>query len=266
MKSLLNYPGGKWRAAPMICAMMPEHHSYLEPFFGSGAVFFNKEPSEIETVNDLDGDIVNFFSVIREHPQELAAMIETTPYARQIYDDAYENRGSTPIERAYKFAIRSKMGFGFKTYQKTGFKIDIGGRERAYAVKAWGKVPETVVQAAARLKNVQIENKPALDLIYRFNRDNVLMYLDPPYVMDTRGGKQYSKEMSDADHEELLNAILQTKAKVMLSGYASPMYDDALQNWEKVTWKAYNQAVQERQECLWCNFELKETGGATRVQ
>lgn len=119
MNTLLNYPGAKWGMAKEIVALMPPHRSYLEPFFGSGAVLFNKPPSAIETVNDIDGDIVNFFTILREYPTELAADIAMTPYSREVFNDAHENRGSSEYERAYKFAIRSKMGHGFKTYQKT---------------------------------------------------------------------------------------------------------------------------------------------------
>lgn len=122
MNTLLNYPGAKWGMAKEIVSLMPPHRSYLEPFFGSGAVLFNKPPSAIETVNDIDGDIVNFFSVLREQPEKLAAYIAMTPYSRDVYNDAHENRGSSDLERAWKFAIRCKMGHGFKTYSKTGFK------------------------------------------------------------------------------------------------------------------------------------------------
>lgn len=128
--------------AKEIVALMPPHRSYLEPFFGSGAVLFNKPPSAIETINDIDGDIVNFFQVLREQPEELARMISLTPYARDVFDDAHENRGIEPLDRAYRFAIRSKMGHGFKTYQKTGFKIDVYARERSYCVSCWNRLPE----------------------------------------------------------------------------------------------------------------------------
>lgn len=266
MKRFINYPGSKWRAAPMISQLMPEHHSYLEPFFGSGGVFFNKEPAPIETVNDVDGEIVNFFTVIRENPEELAAMIETTPYARQVYDDAHKIEVHSKIYRAYKFAVVSAMSFGFKTNTKTGFKIDCGGRENSYAVKAWNALPEAVMQAATRLKNTQIENRPALDLIRRFNRDNVLMYLDPPYLLSTRNARgQYRHEMTDTDHEELLQAVIHSRAKVMLSGYESPMYDDALKDWNRFEWNTYAQNATKRTECLWCNFEPKYIGGADNV-
>ena len=125
MNTLLNYPGAKWGMAKEIVSLMPSHRSYLEPFFGSGAVLFNKPPSAIETVNDIDGDIVNFFKILREYPTELAADIAMTPYSREVFNDAHENQGSSEYERAYKFAIRSKMGHGFKTSTRTGFKMNV---------------------------------------------------------------------------------------------------------------------------------------------
>ncbi len=191
MNALLNYPGGKWGLADRIISMMPEHHSYLEPFFGSGAVFFSKAPAAIETINDLDGDVVNFFRVLKLCPNELAREIAVIPYARAVYDDAWADYGDDPIGRAVRFAIRSKMGFAHKRHTKTGFKLDIGGRENAYAVIGWNNLPQCIIAAADRLKCTQIEKRPAVQLILKFNRPDVLIYADPPYLMETRGGYQY---------------------------------------------------------------------------
>lgn len=256
MNALLNYPGAKWGMAAQIVSLMPKHRSYLEPFFGSGAVLFNKPPSAIETVNDIDGDITNFFKVLREQPDRLAEAISLTPYSRDVYNDAHKNRGEDPFDRAYRFAIRSKMGHGFKTYQKTGFKIDVYARERSYCVGCWNRLPRDMLEAAARLKDVQIENQPAIDIIRRFNHDNVFIYADPPYLLDTRGGKQYRYEMTEQDHVELLAALKQHKGSVILSGYPSDLYDRELKGWSVITRKSYNQNSDQRTEVLWCNFEV----------
>lgn len=256
MNALLNYPGAKWGMAQEVVALMPPHRSYLEPFFGSGAVLFNKPPSAIETINDIDGDIVNFFAVLREQPEELARLISLTPYAREVFDDAHENRETEPLDRAYRFAIRSKMGHGFKTYQKTGFKIDVYARERSYCVNCWNSLPSNLAEAAQRLKGVQIENLPALDVIRKFNHDNVLIYADPPYLLNTRGGKQYRHEMTEQDHVELLAALMDHKGMVILSGYPSELYDRELKNWNRITLKSYNKNSDPRTEVLWCNFYL----------
>lgn len=254
MNAILNYPGAKWGMASQIVSMMPHHRSYLEPFFGSGAVLFNKPPSAIETVNDIDGDIVNFFKVLKERASDLAEAIALTPYARDVFDDAHKNRGTDSFDRAYRFAIRSRMGHGFKTFQKTGFKIDVYARERSYCVDCWNKMPSMLEQAAVRLKQVQIENRPALDLIKRFNYDNVLIYADPPYLLNTRGGKQYRCEMSEQDHLDLLAALAKHKGIVMISGYPSEMYDRELRGWYQVRKRSYNQNSDARTEVLWCNF------------
>ncbi len=255
MKAILNYPGAKWGMAKEIVSMMPPHRSYLEPYFGSGAVLFNKEPSAIETVNDIDGDITNFFFVLRENADELARMIALTPYAREVFDDAHERRGGSALDRAYRFAIRSRMGHGFKTYEKTGFKIDVFARERSYCVDCWNKMPQGILEAASRLKNVQIENRPALELIKKFNHENVLIYADPPYLLHTRGGKQYRHEMNEQDHVNLLEALLDHKGMVILSGYPSDMYDTYLKGWRRRERPSYNQNSDPRTEVLWCNFE-----------
>ena len=255
MNALLNYPGAKWGMAAEIVSLMPPHRSYLEPFFGSGAVLFNKHPSAIETVNDIDGDIVNFFRVLREQPDRLAEAISLTPYAREVFDDAHANLGTDDFERAYRFSIRCKMGHGFKTYQKTGWKMDVAGRQCAYAVGNWNRMPKDLHEAAQRLKRVQIENRPALDLIRRFNYENVLIYADPPYLLETRGGKMYRHEMTEQDHVDLLDALKQHKGSVIISGYPSEMYDLELTGWSRITRKSYNQNAEQRTEVLWCNFE-----------
>ena len=90
MRQIIKYPGSKWSLAEWITGFMPEHHSYLEPFFGSGAVLFTKKPSPIETINDLDDDVVNLFACITADAEKLASMIALTPYARTVYDEAYK--------------------------------------------------------------------------------------------------------------------------------------------------------------------------------
>ena len=201
MKAVMKYPGSKWSIAKWIISLFPEHHSYLEPFFGSGAVLFNKPRSNIETVNDLDGNVVNLFEWIRKDPERLAHEIYYTPYARQVYEDAFTAVPENSLEKAVNFYIRLNMGHGFRTNgEKVGWKNDVQGREKAYAAQDWLRLPEKILQAAERLRGVQIENRPAIELIRRFNYKNVLIYCDPPYMLETRHGKQYRHEMGDAGH------------------------------------------------------------------
>lgn len=260
MRSVLNYPGGKRRIASWIIKHMPDHHSYLEPYFGCGAVLFGKAPSAIETINDLDDDVVNFFRVIKdpESRKELQDWINYTPYARKIYENAYSEEPKDEIERAGYFAVRSMQSHAFRLAEKSGWKKDVYGRENAYAVKYWNELPESIAEMAVKLKQVQIENCPALKLIRAFDHENVLMYLDPPYVMSTRGGrKQYRHEMSDQEHMELLETITSSKAKIMISGYDCELYDFYIGDWNKVQIAARTQSNKERIETLWMNYDLE---------
>lgn len=256
MKAIMKYPGSKWSLAKWIISFFPEHHSYLEPFFGSGAVLFNKPRSNIETVNDLDGNVVNLFEWIRRDPERLAHEIYYTPYARQIYDEAFALMPEDSFAKAVNFYIRLNMGHGFRTNgEKVGWKNDVQGRERAYAALDWCKIPEKIMEAAERLRGVQIENRPAVELIQRFNYPRVLIYLDPPYVLGTRHGKQYRCEMDDNGHNELLDAALAHKGPVLLSGYDNPLYNERLKNWHREEATSYSQVGSRKREVLWMNFE-----------
>ncbi len=256
MNAIIKYPGSKWSIAEWIISFFPEHHSYLEAFFGSGAVLFNKPRSNIEMVNDLDGNVVNLFEWIKKDPERLAHEIYWTPYARQVYEGAFAAVPEDSLQRAVNFYIRLNMGYGFRTTgKKVGWKNDIQGRERAYAARDWCDLPGKIIQAAERLRGVQIENKPAVELIQRFNYPNVLVYLDPPYVLSTRHGKQYRFEMDDKDHNDLLDVSLAHKGPVILSGYDNDLYNDRLRGWHREETSCYSQACKKTREVLWMNFK-----------
>ncbi|WP_318066673.1 DNA adenine methylase [Clostridium boliviensis] len=257
MKTVMKYPGSKWSIADWIISYFPEHHSYLEAFFGSGAVLFNKPRSNIETVNDMDGNVVNLFEWIRKDPERLAREIYLTPYARQIYDDAFKTVPEDSFSKAINFYIRLNMGHGFRTTgEKVGWKNDVQGREKAYAASDWCKLPEKIMQAAERIRGVQIENRPAVELIERFNNPKVLIYADPPYVLSERHGKQYRYEMvEDKQHHDLIDVLQAHKGPVLLSGYDSELYNDRLSNWYREETTCYSQVSSKKREILWMNFE-----------
>lgn len=256
MNAIMKYPGSKWSLADWIISFFPKHHSYLEPFFGSGAVLFNKPKSNIETINDLDNNVVNLFECIKENPEKLAAMIYMTPYAREVYEKAYGEIPKDRFEAALNFYIRLNMGHGFRTSgERVGWKNDVHGRERSYASQDWCNLPKKIMQAAERLRSVQIENRPAVELIKRFNFENVLIYCDPPYMLKTRYGKQYRCEMNDKEHEELLKVLLQHRGTVLISGYDTELYQDMLCKWVHRENISYSQVCSRKREMLWMNFE-----------
>lgn len=259
MNAVLKYPGAKWSIAEWIISKFPPHHSYLEPFFGSGAVLFTKSRSNIETVNDLDGDVVNLFQCIRRDPEKLGRMVYYTPYSRQEYERSYQpDPAADPFDRAARFLIRCNQGYGFRTNEaRVGWKNDVQRRERAYAAKYWTELPEVIAQAAERLRGVQIEHRPAVEVIARFNAENVLVYCDPPYVLSSRSGgrRQYAHEMTDQDHEALLDVLKAHRGPVLISGYPSALYDRELRGWRRETVTSTDQLSRRREEVLWMNFE-----------
>ena len=261
MRQVLKYPGSKWNIARQLTELIPQHHSYVEPYAGSLALLFNKIPSDIETINDLDSDVTNLFRCIQRDSERLGRLVMTTPYSREEYDRQFEiPKGAIYIdsfERAAGFLIKCWQGHGFRTNgYKVGWKNDVQGRESMYALWNWYRLPEWIIEAADRLRRVQIENRPALEVIERFDYENVFMYLDPPYLLGTRTAKQYKHEMTDADHEELLKLILQSKAKVMISGYESEMYNDYLKGWQKEYFTSCAEHNGTRQEVVWLNYEI----------
>lgn len=256
MKAVFKYPGSKWGIADWIISHFPDHHSYLEPYFGSGAVLFNKPRSDIETVNDLDDNVTNLFSWIQRDPERLAHAIYWTPYARAAYEEATTTSPKDSLQKAVYFFVKLSQGHGYRTNERrVGWKSDIQGREKAYAARDWAQAPERIIQAAERLRGVQIENKPAIELIPRYNYSNVLIYADPPYVLSTRHGKQYRMEMDDRQQEDMLDVLLAHKGPVLLSGYDNDLYNDRFRGWYREETASQNMHAAKTQEILWMNFE-----------
>lgn len=262
-RTVLKYPGSKWKISDEIVRLIPDHHTYVEPFFGSGAVLFKKQPSDIEIVNDLDSDVTNLFLCIQDDAERLARLVLTTPYSREMYDAAYDFEpfitevvGEEPFRKALIFLIRCWQGHGFRTNgYKVGWKNDVQGRERMYALWNWYRLPEWIIEIAERLRRVQIENRPALEVIDRFDYENAFLYLDPPYLLKTRAAKQYKYEMDDSTHEVLLQRILQCKSKIMISGYDSDLYNKYLQDWHKAQFQSSAEHHGKRIETIWMNYE-----------
>ena len=253
MKAVLKYPGAKHRMAEWICSFIPKHDVYLEPFAGSLAVLFEKERSHIETVNDLDGGVVNFFRVLRDFPEELQSKIERTPYSREEYENAYIP-SDDEVERARRFCVRCWMGFGCSNLYKNGFKSGQQTKSPNPAV-AWSHLPEIINAAAGRLKGVQIEHLPAVELLKRYDTPDVFIYLDPPYLHGTRKNYLYKHEMPDQGHEELLSISTSHKGRILISGYDNELYNTYLEGWHK----AYKDTTAEnglkRTEVLWMNYQ-----------
>ncbi|WP_135552064.1 DNA adenine methylase [Paenibacillus cymbidii] len=248
VRRILHYPGSKWSIAEWIISHMPEHQTYIEPFFGSGAVLFNKNASEQEVINDVSGDIVNLFRVIREQPEKLAIAIKLTPFAREEYDAAQMEIGHD-IERARRFLIKCWQAIRVKTDGKSGYRCAYGDK----VVRDWNYIPDRIMIAADRLKQVNIENKPAIEIIKRFNRPEVLIYADPPYVLSSRVGKLYQCEMTEEEHMILLDSLNDHSGPAIISGYESQLYKEKLVHWKREVIKGKVMNFGQRTEVIWIN-------------
>lgn len=258
---ILHYPGSKWSMADWIISHMPEHKTYLEPFFGSGAVFFKKDASCIETINDLDSSVVNLFKVIRDSSEELAHQIKFTPLSREEYYKSYGDPDlrESEVERARRFLVRCWQAIGAKTSDRTGWRslISSNGPDTA---KEWDKLPGKIMKVADRLKEAQIEHQPAAKLLERYARKEVLVYADPPYIIETRTKRHYKHEMTIEDHVELLGVLNDHPGPVLLSGYTHPIYDKHLKHWKREEFQALAEAGAKRTEVLWINPVAMERG------
>lgn len=239
-KPALRYHGAKFRLASWILGFFPPHRCYVEPFGGAAGVLLQKDRAYAEVYNDLDGDVVNFFAMVR-NPSTRAALAEAcalTPYARAEFDQAWTPTAD-PIERARRLIVRAQMGFGSAGASKgtTGFRIDTA---RAYgtAQQLWAEYPASLAAVGERFTGVLIENRPAIEVMRQHDAATTLHFLDPPYLHGTRvmqKGKTgyYRHEMTDADHEALLAAVLELEGMVVVCGYPSDLYEAALAGWER---------------------------------
>ncbi|NIL56235.1 DNA adenine methylase [Salinispora arenicola] len=259
MKPPIGYYGSKATIADQIVRHLPPHEHYVETFAGSLAVLLAKRPSKLETVNDLDEELITFWRVLRGRPDDLARAAALTPHARAEHHTAHEP-ATDELEVARRVWVRLTQG-RTGTLRRTGWRhyIDPGGTSMSMPAYL-DAYRRRIRPAAARLARVSLEARPALDVISAYGHPDALLYVDPPYPRHTRSGTNYRHEMpDDAAHRKLADALHQTRAAVVLSGYPSELYDDLYAGWDRVdittgtsqggTWAA-------RTEVIWSNRAL----------
>lgn len=275
----LRWHGGKWLLAPWIIEHLPPHQVYVEPFGGAASVLLRKPRSYAEVYNDLDGDVVNLFRVLQDETltERLISLLEVTPFARDEFELAYRPARSR-VERARRLIIRSFMGFGSNGHNarvKTGFRAN-SKRSGTTPARDWGNLPPNLEAVADRFRGVVVESKDAAEVMLAHDAPGTIHYVDPPYLPETRslknpydlkyrGGKgtahrsgMYEHEMTGADHEALLIALLDLQGMVVLSGYPSPLYDNALKGWRRIERSAHADGARDRVEVLWINQSASE--------
>lgn len=269
VKPPFGYFGAKHRVANWIIETLPPHSAWVEAFCGSAAVTLAKKPADIEVINDLDGQVVNLFRVLREQPDDLRRVLQLTPYAREEFEIARSDEVIIDcLERARRFLVATMMTVnGSAGTQHSGFSFSDsyvrGGREAR--VNRWYQLPERLEQVVERLRSVRIENKDARQIIRQFSsRPATLMYLDPPYLMDRR--TRYAVDANEIEfHSQLLEESLKADCMIIISGYENELYLDTLtevNGWTKVyldttTRGTLGKDIQ-RTEVLWMNEAFQE--------
>jgi len=257
--------GGKFSHLDWILPLLPKCHHYCEPFAGSGAVLINRPPSPVETYNDTDGEVVNFFRVLRDESEQLIRAIALTPFSREEYYEAiYGNTEDiSNIERARRFYIRARQTrTGLAQTASLGRWANCKNTSRAGmsgVVSRWLGGVDALDDIAQRLLRVKIENRPAINIINLYDSATTLFYCDPPYLHETRGDdKAYGYEMSELQHKDLAIILNNCQAKVALSGYDCNAMDDLYSSdkWFKTVGKerTIHSTKGKRTEVLWTNY------------
>lgn len=261
LKPPFGYYGAKTVLAPKIVNLLPAHEHYVEPFAGSLAVLLAKERSALETVNDLDGTLMTFWKVLQNQPRDLERLVRLTPQSRGFYLEAAEKLADTslpPLEKAHAVFVVLSQGRS-NSLKATGWRNELSnavGMSRSMYLKTYA---DRLGPAAERLAGVALESMDAIELIDYYGAEpSVCIYADPPYVGSVRASNYRIEMLEDDLHVRLARSLNECKASVVLSGYASPLYEELYEGWHRYELKAPpNLAKTETQnEVLWSNVPL----------
>lgn len=255
--------GGKYSHLEWLLPLLPSCHHYCEPFGGSAAVLLNRAPSPVETFNDIDGEVVNFFRVLRDHTERLLKAIALTPFSREEFFFACSpHKGKiSDIERARLFFVRARqVRTGLAQTASIGRWANCKNTTRSGmsgVVSRWLGSVETLPEIAARLLMAQIENRPAIDVIGLYDERDTLFYCDPPYPHGSRGDdKAYGYEMTDEAHKELALILHKIKGRAGISGYQCDLMDELYKDFKRydAPLKTCHSVKKPRREALWTNY------------
>jgi len=263
--------GGKFSHLAWLLPLLPPCHHYCEPFAGSAAVLLNRKPSPVETYNDLDGEVCNFFRVLRDEKEALIEAIGLTPFSREEFALSCRlDPDLSPLERARRFYIRARqVRTGLAQTATIGRWANCKNTSRAGmsgVISRWLGSVKMLPEIADRLLRVQIENRPACDVIQLYDSAKPLFYCDPPYIHSTRGdSKAYRYEMADDEHRELARVLDSAKGVVAVSNYNCDLMNELYPppRWRKIVGpvRTNHSTKGKRIEVLWVNYNLKDLTG-----
>lgn len=268
IRPIVKYHGGKGRLFKWIREFLPTHQTYCEPFGGAASLLLNKPRSNTEIYNDIEPTIVNLMTVVRDDFERFHSAVQEQPYEKENYlehraiyrSDEFPQLPS--LERAVTTYVAKRMSRG-------GLCGSFSWSKRMYStgpaeVHCWNTGLKNLVLVHERLQGVQIQSKNALEIIETLDGDEVLLYLDPPYLHSTRHAKNlYICEMTEAEHVALAEVCHRLRSRIVLSGYPSLLYEKLYGDWRYESKKAANHAAGKKKdihtkemmtECLWLNF------------
>jgi len=258
------YYGGKYSHLDFILPLLPTNFAHFcEPFGGSAAVLINRPPAPVETYNDLDSEVVNFFECLRDQGDQLIRAVSLTPFSREELVRACQAQPGLPaMERARRFFVRARQtrtGLAQTSSEGRWDHCVLTSRAgMAGAVSRWLGSVEGLPEIVQRMQRVQIENAPAIEVLLRYDSPDTLFYCDPPYPHETRGdSKAYGFEMTDREHETLAEALHTVRGAVALSGYRCALLDRLYRDWQRVDahTRLCHSTKEERTESLWLNYD-----------
>lgn len=252
------YYGGKTTLAPQVASLLPPHEHYVEPFAGSLAVLLAKAPSRAETVNDLDGDLMTFWRVLRDQPAELERACALTPHSRDELAVAADLDIPGDLERARRTFVRLTQSRSHSMKQ-TGWWYGRDATGRQPPVEHVHTLASRLMECAGRLATVSLESRDALDVMRDYGSEpSVCLYLDPPYLGSTRATNYRHEMLTDEAHTEFAEAVNACTAKVVISGYDSPLYAELFPGWHVTRMKGAPtlSGKTDRTEVLWSNVPL----------
>lgn len=260
--------GGKYSHLDWLLPLLPETEHYIEPFGGSAAVLLNRKPSPLETYNDIDEDVTTFFKVLRDNRREFLEKLVYTPFSRKEFEEAIEKKDKddlSEMEQARLFFVRAgqvRSGLAQEaTPGRWAWCKKTSRRNMSGAVSRWWGRLDNLDKIADRLAAVQIENRPAIEVIERYDYEGALFYCDPPYPHEARGDiNSYRFEMNDEEHRELSEVLHDCEGKVAVSSYQCNIMEELYGDWNRVDApeKTMHTTKDKRQESLWINYEPPE--------
>lgn len=264
-----SYYGGKYKHLNWLLPLLPQKKAYVEPYGGSGVVLLNKDVSDVETFNDTFGEVTNFFKTLRDHPEELFHQIALTPYSEEDFEVATQDGNSVNnVEQARRFFVTVNQSYNnVLNNPQWSYNKKYSSRNVSKKVSNFQAKLRRLSPIADRLKNVQITNRDAVDVIETFDTEDGVIYCDPPYPQESRNGSDsYVFEMENSQHVEMCETLLECEADVAVSSYDNKLYNEYFieNGWEKIyadkehTSASNTTETSTRQEVLYVNYEVTD--------